>query len=139
MNEFDLAEINYLAVVVGVIVNMAGGALWYGPLFANQWMAENGFTRDQLEEAGEAWKGYVASIVAAIITVFILAVLVQLTGADEFAEGLLIGMIAGVGFIATSQAANYTFESRSLKLYLINTGYPVITLAINGVILSVWQ
>ena len=139
MNEFDLAEINYLAVVVGVIVNMAGGALWYGPLFVNQWMAENGFTTEQLEQAGEAWKGYVVSIVAAIVTVFILAVLVQLTGADEFAEGLLIGMITGVGFIATSQAANYTFESRSLKLYLINTGYPVVALAINGVILAVWQ
>ena len=48
-------------------------------------------------------------------------------------------MFAGVGFIATSQAANYTFESRSLKLYLINTVYPVITLAINGVILALWQ
>ena len=48
MNEFDLAEINYLAVVVGVIVNMAGGAPWYGPLLANQWMAENGFAKEQL-------------------------------------------------------------------------------------------
>lgn len=128
----DLVEINYLAVVVGVIVNMAGGALWYGPLFANPWMAENGFTREGIQEAGGAWKGYSVAIAAAIVSVFILALLIQLTGADEIAEGLLVGLFAGVGFIAASQASSYTFESRSPRLYLINIGYPVVTLAING-------
>ncbi len=35
--DLDLGGLNYIAVVVGVILNMARGALWYSPvLFANQ-------------------------------------------------------------------------------------------------------
>ena len=74
----------------------------------------------------------------AIISVLVLAILIQATGANDFGEGLLVGVFAGVGFIGTSQATNCTFESRSLKLFLINTGYPVLVLAINGVILALW-
>ena len=58
----DLGDINYLAVVVGIIVTMAGGALWYSPfVFANIWMAENGFTKEQLEQTGMAKQGYIVS------------------------------------------------------------------------------
>lgn len=135
----ELGDINYLAVAVGVLVSMAGGALWYSPLlFANVWMELNGFTKEQLQEAGQAWQGYVVSIVGSIISVLVLALLIDLTGADDLGEGLLIGLFAGVAFVATSMAANYMFESRPLKLYLINAGYPVLILAINGVILALW-
>ena len=135
----DLGDINYLAVVLGIIISMAGGALWYSPiLFAKLWMAENGFTEEELKEKGTAMQGYVVSIGGAVISVFLLAILIQATGANDFGEGLLVGLIGGAGFIGMSQAANYTFESRSLKLYLINTGYPVLILAINGVILALW-
>ena len=135
----ELGDINYLAVVVGVLVSMAGGALWYSPLlFANVWMELNGFTKEQLQEAGQAWQGYVVSIVGSIISVLVLALLIDLTGADDLGEGLIIGLFAGVAFVATSMAANYMFESRPLKLYIINAGYPVLILAINGVILALW-
>ena len=118
---------------------MAGGALWYSPLlFANVWMAENGFTKEQIQELGGAWKGYVVSIVGSIISVLALAVVIQLTGAIDFGDGLIIGLFGGVAFVATAMASNYIFESRSLKLYLINVGYPVLVLAINGVILATW-
>jgi hypothetical protein len=134
----ELGDINYLAVVVGVLLSMAGGALWYSPLlFANVWMAENGFTKEQLQEAGQAWQGYVVSIVGSIISVLILAALVQLTDADDFGEGLIIGLFAGL-FVAIAMATNYSFESRPLKLYLINASYPVFVLAINGTILALW-
>ena len=30
--EFDFGELNYLAIVGGVVINMALGALWYSPV-----------------------------------------------------------------------------------------------------------
>ena len=68
-----------------------------------------------------------------------LAILVQASGANGLPEGLLLGLIVGIGFVATTQAAQYSFEGRPLKLYLINTGYPALMLAIAGGILGLWQ
>ena len=95
---------------------MAVGALWYSVLFGNVWIAENGFTKEQLQEAGGAWKGYVVSIAGSIISVLVLALVIDLTEANGFGEGLTIGLFTGVAFVATAMASNYIFESRSPKL-----------------------
>ena len=138
--EIDLGDINYLAVVAAVIINMALGALWYGALFANPWMAATGITKEYIKEhKDQEYRGYAVSIVASIIFVLGLAALVDATGAEELAEGLALGLIAGVGFVATTQAANYAFENRPLKLYLINIGYSVVGFAIIGALLGAWQ
>ena len=112
--DIDLGDLNYLAVVAGIIINMALGALWYSPiLFANSWMAATGITKEYIDEhKDQAMKGYAVSIVASIVFVLGLAVMVQVSGAADLAEGLAIGLIAGVGFVATTQGANYTFENR---------------------------
>ena len=113
----ELGDINYLAVVAGGgIVSMAVGALWYSVLFGNVWIVENGFTKEQLQETGGAWKGYVVSIAGSIISVLVLALVIDLTEANGFGEGLTIGLFTGVAFVATAMASNYIFESRSPKL-----------------------
>ena len=43
-----------------------------------------------------------------------------------------------VGFIATAFATTYSFEGRSLRLFLINIGYPLISYAIIGILLAAW-
>ncbi|MQG77483.1 MAG: DUF1761 domain-containing protein [SAR202 cluster bacterium] len=45
--ELELSNINYLAVVVAVLINMVGGAAWYG-ILANPWMAEVGLHKEEL-------------------------------------------------------------------------------------------
>ena len=139
--EIDLGDINYLAVVAGIIINMALGALWYSPiLFANPWMAATGITKEYIDEHKDLqYRGYGVSIVASIVFVLGLAALVEATGAADLAEGLALGLIAGVGFIATTQAANYAFENRPLKHYLINIGYSIVGFAIIGALLGAWQ
>ena len=81
----------------------------------------------------------VIALVASVVGILGLAIVVQATGAENLAEGLFLGLIAGIGFVATSQAAHYSFEGRPLKLYLINMGYPVLMLAIAGSLLGLWQ
>ena len=134
----DLGEINYLAVLVAVIINMVAGAAWYG-LLSKPWLAEVGLTKEQVQERRtEMIRGYVVAIIASIIIAMGLAVFVQSTGAVDI-EGLWIALIAGIGFVATTFAASYAFEYRSIKLYLINAGYPVVSFAIIGVVLGFWQ
>ena len=136
----NLADINYLAVIAAIVVNMIAGAVWYSPLlFAKPWMAANGFTEEQIRAQGSATRGYIVSIIASIVIAFAIALFAQAAGAATAIDGLLLGLAAGVSFVATTSAANYIFESRPLKLYLINVGYPVVSFTLIGLLIGAWQ
>ena len=138
--DLDLADLNYLAIVAAVAVNMIAGALWYSPLlFARPWMAANGFTEEQIKAQGSATRGYVVSVIASIVIAFAIALFAQAAGAVTAVDGLLLGLAAGVGFVMTTSAANYVFEDRPLKLYLINSGYPVVSFTLIGLLVGAWQ
>ena len=137
----EYGDLNYIALLVGIAINMGIGAVWYSPFaFAGQWMRLTGISEEYLEEhKDEAYKGYAVSVVASAIIVFALAVIVQLARANSAVDGLVLGLYAGIGFVAATQAANYTFEARPIRLYLINIGYPVVSFAIIGTVLALWD
>ncbi|MBI2170797.1 MAG: DUF1761 domain-containing protein [Chloroflexi bacterium] len=136
----DLGEINYLAVVAAVVLNMTAGALWYSPvLWAKPWMALTGHTDMSMGGGSAAIRGYAISILASLIIALALAIVIQLARANTIGEGLLLGLLAGVGFVLTTHAANYAFEQKPLKLYLTNAGYPVISFLSIGALIGVWQ
>ena len=138
--ELDLADVNYLAVIAAIAVNMIVGAVWYSPLlFARPWMAANGFTEEQIKAQGSATRGYIVSVIASVVIAFAIALFAQAAGAGAAIDGLLLGLAAGVGFVATTSATNYIFESRPLKLYLINAGYPVVSFTLIGLLIGAWQ
>lgn len=141
MDSIDLGSLNYLAIIVGVIINQALGAGWYSAL-AKPWMAGVGLTMEDVEAmkgTPRQWYPYVVAIVSALVFTVGLAVVIQGLGSEGVVEGLILGLLAAIGFIATSYATTYSFEGRSLKIFLINTGYPVISYGIIGVLLAVWQ
>lgn len=141
MENIDLGSLNYLAVIVGVIINQAIGAAWYG-IWGRPWMAEVGITQEDMQEmrgTARQWYPYVVAIVGAFVFIIALAVLIQGLGGDDAVDGLVVGLLAAVGFILTSNATNYSFEGRSLRLFLINNGYPLIAYAVIGILLAVWQ
>ncbi len=140
MDSFDLGTLNYWAILVAVVFNQALGAAWYSVL-AKPWMAEVGLTAQDMEAmkgTPRQWYPYVLAVVAAIVFTLGLALLVQGMGAEGAAEGLGLGLLAAIGFIFTSNAINYAFEGRSLRLFLINGGYPLISYSVIGILLSVW-
>ena len=140
MDNLDLGSLNYLAIIVGVVINQLLGAAWYRT-WAKPWMADVGYTLEDLEAmrgTSQQWYPYVVAIVAALIFCFVLALLIQGLGANNAVEGLLLGLLVSIGAIATSYATTYSFESRSLRLFLINSGYPVLSYAIIGILLAAW-
>ena len=141
MDNIDFGDLNYLAVLVAVVFNQVLGAAWYGAL-ARPWMAETGMTQkdiDAMKGTPRQWVPYVVAIVLAIVFTLGLALLVQGMGADNAGEGLGLGVLAAVGFVLTSHGVNYAFEGRSLKLLAINVGYPLISYALIGLLLAVWD
>ena len=132
--------LNYIAIGVLIVTQIVLGGLWYSPpVFGNPYLAEIGKTQEDVAARGGAVQGLGATLGASIVSVFSLAIVIQLVGATDSLRGLLIGLIAGVAFVAASNASHHIFEGRPLKLFLINAGYPVVTMATWSVVLALWR
>ena len=141
MDNIDLGSLNYIVIIIAVVINQVAGAGWYMG-FAKPWMAEVGMTEaDQEAMKGKSrmWYPYVVAIVSTLVFTLALALIIQGMGAEGFVEGLFLGLLAAVGFILTTNATNYSFEGRSLRLFMINSGYPLIMYAVIGILLATWR
>lgn len=133
-----MVSIDPIAVVVGAVGYQVLGALWYGPLFGDRWIAAMG-----LEDPHEAGMdnqnlGYAATAVGALVATLALAVLVDFAGAATWQDGLVLGLLAGVGFVATTSVQTVAFEGRSPVVTGINVAYNAVALAGIGVLLAIW-
>lgn len=131
-----MVAINWLVVVLGTVGYQVLGALWYGPLFGTLWMDAMDF--EDGPPTDNAMLGYVVTGVGALVATGALAVLIDMVGASTWQDGLLIGLLAGIGFVATTAVQSVPFEGRSSTVYAINVGYNVVALAGLGVLLAVW-
>ena len=96
--DLNIGSINYLAVAVAIVINMAAGAAWYSPLlFAKPWMAANGLTEESIKEAGSATRGYVVAVIASIVIAFAVALFAQASGAGYTSGGPDLGTCRRAG------------------------------------------
>ena len=132
-------HLNYLAIVVAAIVNMVVGALWYSPLlFAKQWMAWNAMSPEEMKNVNPG-PLYAQSLVATLVTYFVLALLIKGMNATTAGEGMNTAFMIWLGFVTTVQFTANLFSSKKIQAYFLDTGYQLATMLIAGAILSVWQ
>jgi hypothetical protein len=136
-----LASINYLAVAVSSIVFFLLGSLWFSALFGSIWAQElkrHNVTIQQPTPRNVSIK-MILTFAANVLASFAMAKLVILTGSNTLASGLTLGIITTLGFAVTTLASVFIWESRSLKLFLIDIGYPALGIIAAAIILSVWR
>jgi hypothetical protein len=133
----ELAEINFLAVFAASMTSFLIGGLWYSPLmFGNIWMEENNFSRDDIKKRNI---GKIFSL-SFLITLLIGLLLAIFLGPEaDFGMGIIKGGLVGSCWAASSIGIIYLFESRSLKLFLINGGYIITAFAVMGGIIGIWK
>ena len=132
-------QVNYLAVIVMAVAVQAVGALWYSPLlFSKAWVADVGISEEKLKEGGAA-RPMIGALVASLVMAYVLAHFVVYTKSTTVATGLQCGFWTWLGFVATSIGTNYLFERRPLRLFLVNSGYNLVSLLGMGAVLAVWQ
>ena len=133
------AQVNFLAILVAGIVNMAVGAMWYSPLmFGKQWMAMTGKTKEDLKKGASAMPCllmFLASLVIAIT----LSVVVYWMHLRGFGSGAWLGVKLWGGFCATTMLGDYLYERRSLQLYSLNALYYAVTFPIMGGLIAAWR
>jgi len=130
---------NYWAILVSALIQWFIGALWYSPvLFAKPWMAMIFIRKDSVKKNSMIF-GMIASFIGSLVTSLMIAHVAIWSGASTYPEGMLIGFILWLGFIAAPLWASYIYEGRPFKLYAINTGYWLVCLLVSGGLLAVWR
>ena len=130
--------VNYLAVVVAAIVALVIGFVWYSPrVFGNRWMAYLGTTQAQLGNPGPT--GMAVGVIASLINAWVIALLALNLGGKTLTDGVLLGILVWLGFMATITAAQISFEKKPWGLWILNNAHNVIVQVIMSAIVTVWR
>ena len=136
-----LDQVNLWAVLVAAVVYFLLGSLWFSVLFGGVWSKEVDKLGILLKDPA---KGTIAAkmiqtFVGNLLAAFSMAYIVFVAGSYNWMAGLKLGLLCGIGFAAVAMIIAYTWESRSMRLQMIDTGYAVIGIALCGIILSAWR
>lgn len=108
--------------------------LWFRPrLFGNQWSQLTG------KEMKPDYKWLIPAIMGHLAMVFVLVILIKLTGSGNGVSGLIIGLLTWIGFIVPMEIGEVVWEKIPVRLCLIRIGNQLLSIAVSGFILGAWQ
>ncbi|MDI9348065.1 MAG: DUF1761 domain-containing protein [Methylacidiphilales bacterium] len=140
-------SINYLAVLVVVIFQMAFGVFWHGPLLGKIYAKLLGMDQLTAEQQQEIAKRmgpvYATQIAITIITNIFLAYAIQHAGALTVSEGICVALILFVGFVAPTQIGGTIWSTQSnsdkFKKILIDASFQLIVMTVAAVVFTLWK
>ena len=125
------AKLNWLGIIVATVVAFFLGFLWYGLIFAEQWMALTGVTD---EGSGNAvWM--LLGVVQTFVTMVGLGWLLGRDGGG-WMNGLKMGLVAGVCFALTTSAYGFIYQTSAMGLLPIDWSHLLAVYAVGGAIIG---
>jgi Protein of unknown function (DUF1761) len=128
-------RISLVAVTITAVMFMAIGALWYGA-FAEVWARSAGISMDEAEASGMLYFG---GFCVAWVTCLCLALLINALDVSTIGRGMRIGLLAWLGFAATSQFNAVLWAGKSPVLFAIDAGYLFVTAMLASFVLTLWR
>jgi hypothetical protein len=125
-----MPSVSILATVVGALAGWLLGSVWYGPLFGKAWMAEHGYTVEDLTKDFNPAKTYGTMLLLSLVSSYAFGWLIGNRGG--MVDTMLVGAAAGLFWVSAAIATNYLFEKASMRLFLINGGYHTVRFALIG-------
>lgn len=135
-------SINYWAVLVVGLITFFLGAIWYSPaLFESAWMTANGYTRSEIEDLQSSLGpvGFGSTFLAYLAMALVLAVFTVATSSQGVMNGLALGFMMWLGFVATTSLTVNLFSTRPLSSWLIDVSFQLVAFLVAGTILAVWR
>lgn len=122
--ESELANINWIAVLVGTAAAFLFGWLWYG-MFGKRWAEGSGISPEPPE------KFPVFAMGSQVVALFLLALVVGVTATSDALLTAILAVLAAAGFVVSGGA----FINKSAFALAVDAGY----IALAGVILILCQ
>jgi len=131
--------VNLLSVLVAAIASFIIGWLWYSNfMFEKTWMGLMQVKKTDMKGMKDKMmKSMVFGFLSTLVAAFVLAVLIELTNSTTAMVGAQLGILVWLGFIATTSLGAVLWESRPLKLYLLNNLHSLLVYAVMGAIIAI--
>lgn len=134
-----MAHVNFLAVLVtGIAIFMLGG-LWYSPvLFAKPWVRLQGKT---VEEMGRSAKpiAYVQVFICGLLVAWGIAMLLSHFDRPSIVTSIHVALVAWLTFTGATSYGTAVFSFRPKALWLIDSGFNLVSMILAATILSFWH
>ena len=139
----DLGSINWLAVIVATAIYFVLGAVWFAPQtpIGRAWMSASGY---QSPTTGAASTNlfYLVPAATSLVAVVATALIAGATGTDSLNEGVVLGLVVGIGYAATITLTTAAFEFSKPRQWtwgLVDASYHVVGLLIAAIIIALWR
>jgi hypothetical protein len=128
-----LDSVSWTGITAAALVNMVIGTGWYSPaVFGKIWAHET-----KVESEGPSALHLLAAFAVSLLTATVLAIFLQISGADTFTSGAAVAFLCWLGFVVTTHASQLIWRGTSWVLLSIDAGYPLVSLMAQGALL-IW-
>ena len=139
----DLSAINWLAVIVATVIYFALGAVWFAPQtpVGRAWVAASGY-QSPTTGASSSNLFYIVPAATTFVMVVATALIAGATATDTLTEGVVLGLLVGIGYAAMIVLTTAAFEFSKPRQWtwgVIDASYHVLGLLIATVILALWR
>jgi hypothetical protein len=126
-------DINIWVVLGATLLSFLVGGIWYSALFQKAWQEEVGLKeKDMMNGVAMAFGGtFLLSFLSAVLMCFVIGT------ESTYVQGGVVGFYLSL-FVVLAVAINYLYERRTLRLFLINAGYMMLSLIVTGMALGQW-
>ena len=134
-------EFNSLAVLLATFVGFAIGGVWFGPktFFPIWWklMGKSPEENPGTESMGQVF-GLTAlgALVQASVLGLILPLIASANGGMDWFGGLATAALLGVGFSAATSLSHKLFGGFGLKVWILEVGQDIVSLAAMGAVIG---
>lgn len=137
-----IPEINYWAVLIGAVLSMGLGALWYSPvLFLERWARLARIDLHSREGVPVIIPMMVAFAVT-FLTAWVLAGSVAIAwhfyGGSYFGSAIVTAITLWAGFTAARVITHDVFEGRPSQLTVLTIGFELVTVLLMGAVIGFW-
>jgi hypothetical protein len=131
----SFAGVNYIAVIIAALAGFGLGAVWY-MILSKPWMRAAGKTEADRPQGSANALPFAISILALFIMALMLAGLMGHLGDVTVRGGVISGFFVWLGFVITSMGVNHAFAGAKPMLTLIDGGYWLAVLLIQGAVIG---
>jgi hypothetical protein len=138
----SLPQVNYLAVLAGGLAIFLLGGLWYSPvLFAKRWISLQGVTEEEMKakSQGSMPLQFLQAFITGLCVSWAMAVLLNHFVNLTILRAALVGVLCWVGFAGATSYATALFSQKSRHLWLIDSGFNLVSFVIACIILAAWR
>ena len=125
-----MAEINWLAVLLGALAFFLVGAIWYGVLFSKAWQKAAGMSDEKIQSGNMALIFGLTFLAELVISLTLWHGIARSGASDRAVMMMAVGF--GAMIMVPAIGINYLYLRKTLAHFLIDAGHFIVGMAAMG-------